>query len=193
MSDLHSSFDIRQRVAGTLRLGGAIAFWVQLVLVVASVIILLFALADPSFNINLGSLFRLIPTVGAVGMLGYSVYWSWHYISLSKQLRSLEPRQYPSRTKVAQSLELGMTMNIVGLVLTLIAFQTIVTALLIKTLTIPGGIAVTKPGLLIDSLDIFVIQACLFLIIAGVFGIAIAFWLLKSLHYPQITKKSQKV
>jgi hypothetical protein len=185
MSDLHSSLDIRQQVAGTLRLGGAIAFWVQLVLVIASAIILLFALADPSFNINLGSLFRLIPTVGAVGMLGYSVYWSWHYISLSKQLRSLEPRQYPSRTKVAQSLELGMTMNIVGLVLTLIAFQTIVTALLIKTLTIPGGIAVTKPGLLIDSLDIFVIQACLFLIIGGVFGIAISFWLLKSLHHPQ--------
>jgi membrane protein DedA with SNARE-associated domain len=60
-----------------------------------------------------------------------------------------------------------------------------VTALLIKTLTIPGGIAVTKPGLLIDSLDIFVIQACLFLIIGGVFGIAISFWLLKSLHHPQ--------
>jgi hypothetical protein len=182
MSHLHSSLDIRQQVAGTLRLGGAIAFWVQLVLVIASGIILLFALLDPSFNINLGSLFRLIPTVGAVGMLGYSVYWSWHYTSLSKQLRSPEAPRYPSRAEVAQSLELGVTINLVGLILTLIASQTIVTALLIKTLTVPSGIAITKPGLLIDSLDIFVIQACLFLIIAGVVGLAIAFWLLKPLH-----------
>lgn len=182
MSDLHSSLDTRQRVADTLRLGGAIAFWVQLVLVIASAIILIFAIADPGFNINFGSLFRLIPTVGAIGVLGYGVYWSWHYIGLSKQLRSAEPHYYPSRAKVAQTLEWGVTINLIGLILTLIASQTIVTALLIKTLTIPAGIAVTKPGLLIDSLDIFVIQACLFLIIAGVVGIAIAFWLLKPLH-----------
>ncbi len=77
-----------------------------------------------------------------------------------------------------------MTINLVGLILTLIASQTIVTALLIKTLTIPAGIAVTRPGLLIDSLDIFVIQACLFLIMAGVAGMAIAFWLLRPLHHP---------
>lgn len=182
MSDLHSSLDVRQRVADTLRFGGAIAFWVQLVLVIASAIILIFAIADPGFNINFGSLFRLIPTVGAIGALGYGVYWSWHYIGLSKQLRSAEPHRYPSRAKVAQTLEWGVTINLTGLILTLIASQTIVTALLIKTLTIPAGIAVTKPGLLIDSLDIFVIQACLFLIIAGVLGIAIAFWLLKPLH-----------
>jgi hypothetical protein len=65
----------------------------------------------------------------------------------------------------------------------LIASQTIVTALLVKALTVPAGIAVTKPGLLIDSLDIFVIQACLFLIISGVVGISISFWLIKSLHH----------
>lgn len=182
MADLHSSLDVRQRVADTLRIGGAIAFWVQLVLVIASAIILLFAVADPSFNINFGSLFRLIPTIGAVVVLGLGVYWSWHYVGMAKQLRSSEPHHYPSRAKVAQTLERGVTINLAGLILTLIASQTIVTALLIKTLTIPAGIAVTRPGLLIDSLDIFVIQACLFLVIAGVVGIAIAFWLLRPLH-----------
>lgn len=188
MSDLHSSLDVRQRVADTLRLGGAIAFWVQLVLVITSTIILLFAIADPGFNINFGSLFRLIPTIGAVLVLGYGVYWSWHYIGLSKQLRLPDSYQYPSRTKVAQTLERGVTINLVGLILTLIASQSIVTALLIKTLTIPAGIAVTRPGLLIDSLDIFVIQACLFLIIAGVIGIAVAFWVLKQLHHAHLRR-----
>lgn len=53
-------------------MGGAISFWVQLVLVITSVIILLFAIADPGFNISFGSLFRLLPTVGAVAVLAYS-------------------------------------------------------------------------------------------------------------------------
>lgn len=183
MSDFHSSLSVRQKVADTLRVGGTISFWVQLVLLVTSAIILIFAIADPGFNINLDSLFRLIPTVGAIGVLGYSAYWSWHYIRISKKLRSSEPHRYPSRAEVAQTLERGLAINLVGLILTLIASQTIVTALLVKALTVPAGIAVTRPGLLIDALDIFVIQACLFLIMTGVVGMAIAFWLLRPLHH----------
>lgn len=183
MSDFHPSLDIRKKIANTLRIGGTIAFWMQLVLVIISAIILLFAIADPSFNISFGSLFRLIPTMGAIVMLSYGVYWSWRYIGYSKQLQLSDPHQYPSRAKVARILERGMTIHLVGLILTLIASQTIVTALLVKAVTVPAGIAVTQPGLLIDSLDIFVVQACLFLITAGVVGMAIAFWLLKSLNH----------
>jgi hypothetical protein len=182
MVESHSSLGARQRVANALRTRGAIAFWAQLVLVITSTLILIFAIADPGFNINFGSLIRLIPTVGALILLGYSVYWSWRYTRLAKQLRLLNPDQYPNRAQVARILEQGMTINLIGLILTLMASQTIVTALLIKTLTIPAGIAITKPGLLIDSLDIFVVQACLFLLTSGVIGITIAFWLLKTLH-----------
>ncbi|HEY9618274.1 MAG TPA: DUF3611 family protein [Microcoleaceae cyanobacterium] len=183
MVDSNASSNGRLRVATVLQVGGTLAFWVQLVLVITSSIILLFAVADPGFNISFGSLFRLIPTIGAVVTLGCSVYWSWHYIRLAKQLRFSDPHQHPSRAQVTRTLERGMAINLAGLILTLVASQTIVTALLIKTLTIPGGIAITKPGLLIDSLDIFVIQACLFLIISGVVGITIAFWLLRPLHH----------
>jgi hypothetical protein len=184
MQDSRASLDHRLQAADALRVGGWVGFWVQLVLVVSSTIILAFATLDPGFNVDLRSLFRLIPMIGGVIALGCGVFWCWQYISLSRQLRSRNALQYPSRASVSATLEKGMLINLVGLILTLIAAQTIVTALLIKTLTIPAGIAVTKPGLLIDSLDIFVVQACLFLIIAGVVGMAIAFWLLKRLHQP---------
>jgi hypothetical protein len=183
MKDFRAALDHRLQAADGLRVGGWIGFWVQLVLVISSAVILAFATLDPGFNVDLRSLFRLIPTIGGVVALGCGVAWCWYYLSLSRQLRSPDASPYPSRATVAAVLERGMLINLVGLILTLIAAQTIVTALLIKTLTIPAGIAVTKPGLLIDSLDIFVVQACLFLIIAGVVGIAIAFWLLKRLHH----------
>jgi hypothetical protein len=183
MKDSRASLDHRLQAANSLRAGGWVGFWVQLVLVISSAIILAFATLDPGFNVDLRSLFRLIPTIGGVIALGCGVAWCWYYISLSRQLRSGDTSQYPSRAAVTAILEKGMTINLAGLILTLMAAQTIITALLVKTLTIPAGIAVTRPGLLIDSLDIFVVQACLFLIIAGVVGIAIAFWLLKRLHH----------
>ncbi len=102
---------------------------------------------------------------------------------LSRQLRLSELHSHPSRAMVTKALEIGMGINLAGLVLTLFAAQTVVTALLTKTLTVPAGIAIAQPGRLIDALDVFVVQACLFLIMAGVIGIAIAFRLLKRLHH----------
>lgn len=183
MSEVHTSLENKQLAAKALRRGGWIAFWVQLVLVVSSTIILLFAFADPGFNISLKSIFRLVPTIAGLAFLAYGIYWSWHYVVLSKQLLSPVSHQHPSRASVTQALERGVSANLIGLLLILIAAQTVVTALLIKTLTTPAGIAIAQPGQLIDALDIFVVQACLFLVIAGVIGIAIPFRLLKQLHH----------
>lgn len=183
MPEVNSSPEARLHAALGLRSGGWIGFWIQLVLVVSSAVILLFAFADPGFNINFKSIFRLVPTIAGLIGLGYGVYCSWYYVALSRQLRSSEPKQYPSRATVTKALERGMITNLIGLLPILIAMQTVVTALLFKTLTMPAGIAIAQAGQLIDALDVFVVQACLFLIIAGVLGIAIAFLLLKRLHH----------
>jgi hypothetical protein len=174
----------REKVAETLRVGGWLAFWVQLVLLATSAVILLFAIADPGFNVNFKSLFRLAPTLGALIALGLSVYWHWQYVQFSHRLRSPDPAVYPSRAQVTQTLEKGVNLNLIALLLTLIAAQSVISALLIKVLSMPAGIAVAQSGQLIEPLDIFVVQACIFLIIAEFVGIAIAFRLLKQLHHP---------
>ncbi|MFM7448706.1 MAG: DUF3611 family protein [Leptolyngbyaceae cyanobacterium] len=176
-----SSLDAKH-AAEALRRFGWIGFWAQVVLFFVSAVILLFAIADPSFNINFRSLFRLLPTLGSLIMLGYAIFWIWRYIKLSRDLLSSNPSRHHSRAEISQSLEKGVTINLISLTLTLIAAQTVVGSLMIKTLTMPAGIAVADAGRLVDPLDVFVVQACLFLIIAGVLGIAVSFRLLKQIH-----------
>ncbi|HEY9752841.1 MAG TPA: DUF3611 family protein, partial [Coleofasciculaceae cyanobacterium] len=127
--------------AETLRRLGWLGFWVQLVLLLTSAVILLFAIADPGFNINFRSIFRLLPTLGSLVVLGFAIYWAWHYVGLSRDLRSQNPQRHHSRAEVSKSLEKGVTINLISLALTLVAAQTVVGSLMIKTLTMPAGIA----------------------------------------------------
>lgn len=181
MTELSGSLDAKHAAEALRRLGW-VGFWIQLVLLITSAVILLFAIADPAFNINFRSLFRLVPTLGSLVALGFAVYWAWHYVTLAKELRSPDPQLHHSRAQVSQSVEKGVTTNLISLVLTLIAAQTVVSALMVKTLSMPAGIAVTQVSRLVEPLDVFVVQACLFLIIAGVVGIAISFRLLRQIH-----------
>lgn len=181
MAESSGSLDAKH-AAGALRQLGWVGFWVQLVLLVVSAVILLFAIADPGFNINFRSLFRLLPTLGSLAALSFAVFWNWHYVAIARDMRSHNPRLHHSRAQVSQSLERGVTTNLISLALTLIAAQSVVTALTVKTLSTPAGIAVTDVNRLIQPLDVFVVQSCLFLIFAGVVGIAISFRLLRQIH-----------
>ncbi len=154
-------------------------FWVELALTVTSAVILLFAIADPNFNINIKSGPTLFAAVGGVVALGFGVYWMYHYSRLGKRLESSNPAVYPKKGDVIRALRLGVNAHLIAMLLTLISTQVVVGALLTKVMTIPQGATIYQSQQLIEPLDIFVVQASICMVAAEFVGVAISFWLLK--------------
>lgn len=175
----------RQQVAAALHKLGWIAFWIQFILTIISAAILLFAVVDPNFNLNLKSGLSLFSATGGIATLGLSVYWFFRYTGLSKQLRAADPDLHPSRGKTIQVLQIGMFINLVSMLLTLLGLELIIGVLLAKALSFPEGAAIYRTGQLIEPLDIFVVQANVNLIVAQFVGVGISAYLLSQVERHQ--------
>jgi len=167
----------RQQAASLLRSLGWIGFWLQLGLTVVSGLIFGFAVLDPTLNLNLKSGIGLLSVLGGLTALGFSLYWCFRYVRLGRQLDAPEPTLHPGRKETIQVLQIGVLVNLVAMLLTLVSIETIVGSLLLKTLSVPQGAAVYRTGQLIEPLDIFVVQANISMIVAQFVGISIPFWL----------------
>jgi hypothetical protein len=175
----HTPIETRQEIAGFFQAASRAGFWIELALMVISAAVLLFAISDPNFNINLKSGPSLFSALGGIAALGFGIYWMYHYSRLAKRLRATSPDIYPPKGEVIRALQLGVTAHLVAMLLTLIATQIVVGALLTKALTIPQGATIYQSKQLIEPLDIFVVQASLCMFAAEFLGVAISFWLLK--------------
>lgn len=179
MIDSHSNSPslVRQQAAVSLRTFGWIGFWTQLVLTVASGLVLLFAIADPNLNINLKSGLGVFSALGGILILCFSIYWFFRYTRLSRQLETPESSLHPSRKETVRTLQTGVLINLAGMLLILVGVEVIIGTLLGKTLSVPQGAAIYRSSQLIEPLDIFVVQANINMIVAQFVGIGIPFWL----------------
>ncbi len=181
-SDLPSGLQIRQKLAQEFYLAGWIGFWTELVLAVVSTLILVFALSNPGFNINLKSGIGLLSVLGSLFVLALNLYWMWRYVQLARRLPNPDPEIHPTPSKVRRLLHQGIMLHFTGIFLALLATQIIVGALLFKVLTIPEGLTIYQTRQLIEPLDIFVVQASTFMTAAGCTGLLITFWLSKQVQ-----------
>lgn len=177
-----------QEIAQTFRLTGWISFWAQLVLGVVAAVILGFAslsrdvsTGQKSVGTGLGIFFAVI----AVIALGASIFWAFRYIRISKQLQSSNHNNRPRKADTIQLLRLGLSINLVGLLVGLIGAQAIVGALVAKSLTLPqAGVGVYQidPSRIIRPLDIFVVQANTNTVAAHFAGLLGSLWLLNRVN-----------
>lgn len=167
----------RQQSASLLLTLGWGGFWIQFVLTIVAGLILGFAILDPTLNLGLKSGIGWLSVIGGIAALGLSVYWFYRYSRLGQQLKDPDPTLHPSRKAIVQVLQLGVLVNLVAMLLTLVGIETIVGALLLKTLSVPQGAAIYRTGQLIEPIDIFVVQANISMIAAQFVGIGIPFWL----------------
>lgn len=181
-SHLHPASSARQQTAASLRRLGWIGFWTQLVLTIASGLVLLFAILDPNLNINLKSGLALFSALGGIFFMCFSIYWFFHYTRLSRKLTSVDSSLHPSRKEIIRALGMGVLVNLVGMLLILIGVEVIIGTLLAKTLTVPQGAVVYRSNQLIEPLDIFVVQANINMIVAQFVGIGIPCWLVSRLE-----------
>jgi Protein of unknown function (DUF3611) len=179
-------------IAQAFRLTGWISFWIQLVLGVVSGGILLFAIfSQRSGNTsnNPGTGFGAFFAVAGLAALGVSIYLAFRYTRIGNRLDSLNPNNRPRKVETVQVLQFTVVVHLVGILLTLIGAQATVGVLLTKSLTLPqfGGTGVyaqIDPSRIIQSLDIFVVQANTNTVTAHFAGLVASIWLLNRISKP---------
>jgi amino acid transporter len=175
-----------QAFAETLRTTGWIIFGIQISLGLISGAILVFALGDPNFNLKANDLMSssgLLFAFGGLISLMVGVYWAFRYTRLAAELSSFHEEIHPKKSAVIQLLEQGLTINAVGIILTLLGVEAVVGVLVAKSLTEGAGLAMYNASQLIEPLDMLVIQANINTILAQFIGIILAFRLTNRLSH----------
>ncbi|MBD2439149.1 DUF3611 family protein [Nostoc sp. FACHB-110] len=183
-----SSANIRA-IAQTFRLIGWISFWIQLVLgVVSSIIVLLFAVfsqraGSPSNNPGTG--FGVFLAVCGLIVLGAGIYLAFRYTRIGRALDSSNPSNRPRKSETVQILRLGLWINLIGTVVTLLGAQAIVGTLVARSIS-PQAITTQffDPTRIISGLDMLVVQANTNTVSAHFAGLVGSLWLLNRINRP---------
>lgn len=175
-----------QRVASSLRIFGGISFWLQLVLGVISGLILVFATISgsigraPNQASNQGTGFGIFFAICGLVTLGVGAYFAFRYTRISKDLLLSNAPGRPSKADTLQIIRLGLVVNLVGMLLTIVGAQAIVGSILAKSLSQPQGalgIGAIDLNRFVQPLDLFVVQANTNTIAAHFVGITASLWL----------------
>lgn len=173
-----SSANLRQ-IASQFRLTGWISFWIQVVLGVVSTFTLAFAALfnrTPSGARNPGTGAGLALAIFGLLVLYVSIYWAFRYTRIGRKLNLFDPSLRPKRAETLQTLRMGLSVNLVGMLLTLLGAEATVGGLIAKGAQAQGGLY-NDPSRLIQALDIFVVQANTNILMAQFIGIVAALWL----------------
>lgn len=188
-----------RRVAIAFRRAGLLSFWSQVVLGAVSTVVLIFSslfLANRStVQTNLPNVPNVVTTQSnpgagfgllliGLGLLALyvSIYWAYTYIRLSKKLRDNESTKRPKRTDVFRQLRMGLTLNMVGMLLTLLGGFAIVGTLVGKAFQVTAVSALGGIGdRLITASDIFPVQGVFLVLLAHFVAIISSLWLLREM------------
>ncbi|MBD2462915.1 DUF3611 family protein [Oscillatoria sp. FACHB-1407] len=188
-----------RRAAGAFRIIGWISFWAQIVLAVVSAGVLSFA----SLNLNANAPRPSIPTAPGVTpvatdnsitgfgfffavcglvVLFIGAYWAFRYTRLSRRLATSNTQIRPKRGDAVQALRIGLLINLVGMLLTILGAQAIVGALVAKSMS--QGFAVFAGSIppYISPLQIFLVQANINTIMAHFVGVGSTLWLIQTMN-----------
>ncbi|MGJ3246675.1 MAG: DUF3611 family protein [Elainellaceae cyanobacterium] len=177
-----------RRIVGAFRIFGWISFWVQAVLGIVSGLVLIFSSVVLSFQGQTDQAQRNNPGTGAglffavAGLVALFVgaYWAFRYTRLSRKLRAVDTKLRPKPSDVIQALKLGLIINLVGMLLTLLGGEALIGALVAKALSQPqGGAFLERITQAIQPLDIWVVQANTNTALAHFVGISVSLWLVR--------------
>lgn len=163
----------RSKFAAGFRTAGRVGFWIQLALGAVSAISLGLAVLSLGSRPESSSPiigFGIFLAVCSLVLLGFRVYWARRYTRLAKLLKAEEPAVHPTKADILQVLRTGLLVSLAGLLLSFLASEVSVLAVLANALAQPQGVAVYRPENIIPTLDLFVILANVNLTGAHLFG-----------------------
>ncbi|CAJ1944565.1 unnamed protein product [Cylindrotheca closterium] len=140
-----------------------LSWWSQLILTTVSAVTLVFARnvirqSHPSIAAA-NSLPNFVLAGGGI-VAGYaSLFWTWASRRLARRLLRKPTTKIQSANMLRSTIKVGLTLNIIGMLFTIVGAEQIVGALAIKVLTTSRTLAIDQSSSLIQPLDILVVQA----------------------------------
>ncbi len=166
------------KLTKNLRLLGWIAFWIQLVLGIISMLLLLVASSGQTISTNVEG-----PTSGNLwakygfAILCLTTIFFFYYTRLARKITS-KPDLYisPEKKSFPWFLRLSYKISLIGTLISFIGIGASIALLVAKTVSQPPGIAITDPSKIVRALDVLILLINFDLLIAHFIGASISIW-----------------
>ncbi|MGB7084539.1 MAG: DUF3611 family protein [Phormidesmis sp.] len=166
-----------RRIAQNFRLAGWAGVWTQSVVgVISSLLFVVNALEPDKSLSNAGA--DIFQAVGVL-LVFVSAFWGFRYVRLSRKLRTNNPDLRPKPRDAAQAVRIGILLSLVGMLLTIIAAESVVALLWLRALrqvATFGGIS-QDTAAFINAADIAVVFSVVNTMFAHFLGLCISLWL----------------
>ena len=172
-----------RRVATALRWSGLAGFWIQLFLGVVSSVTLALAIVTQSERSSPGVGFSLFCAVCGLICLIVGICITFRYGKLASKFAKPNV-DLPKKSTTIKMVQIAIITSLSGTLITIVGGETITGLILSKTLALdPGKIFNNQNSEFVNSLDVFIVQACFNIIAAHCVGLVSSLWI-----YNQIDK-----
>jgi ABC-type Fe3+ transport system permease subunit len=167
-----------RRVAQALRWSGLAGFWLQLVLGVVSSVTLALAIVNQTERSTPGIGFSLFCAVCGLICLVVGICITFRYGKMASQF-SRPNTLPPKKSATIKMIQIAIVTSIVGIIISVIGGETITGIVLSKTLAFdPAKVFNNQQNTeFVNSLDVFIIQACFSIILAHCTGLVSSLWI----------------
>ena len=173
-----------RKVANALKWAGLAGFWIQLVLGVVSTLALGVAIVTESERNSPGVGFSLFCAVCGLICLVVGICITFRYGKMADKFTRPQTAP-PKKSTTIKLVQVAIITSVVGTIITIIGGETITGIVLSKTLAFdPAKVFNNQSSTeFVNSLDVFIIQACFSTILAHSAGLISSLWI-----YSQIDK-----
>ncbi len=150
-----------QKVSNNLQRWGFWSFWLQLVLGIISTVTLLFstpALFETKERV-LSIRFGIFCAFVAIILLIGALVISFRYGKIGRRIQHPDPAMRPKKSETIQLIRIGLMLNLIGMLFSLLGAETLVGLALAKLLTLSPQLIGSNPQQYVNSLDLLIIQA----------------------------------
>ena len=167
-----------RKVGNALKWAGLIGFWIQVFLAVVSSVTLALAIVNENERSSPGVGFSLFCAVCGLICLIVGICISFRYGKMAAKF-SLPNVTPPKKSTTIRIVQIAILTSLVGALISILGAQTIAGIVLSKTLSLdPGKIFNSQTNTeFVNSLDVFIIQACINIIAGHFVGIVGSLWI----------------
>ena len=167
-----------RKVASALKWAGLAGFWIQLVLGVVSTVTLALAIVNQAERSSPGIGFSLFCAVCGLICLVVGICITFRYGKMADKFARPNTTP-PKKSTTIKILQIAIITSIAGTIITIVGGETITGIVLSKTLAFdPAKVFNNQSSTeFVNSLDVFIIQACFSIILAHCTGLISSLWI----------------